>query len=182
MGAYIALLRAVNLAAHNKIGMSALRAVLEATGFGDVRTVLQSGNVVFTSSRRSAASLERASERTLQARLGIETDVFVRSADEWGDIIAANPFPAQARNDPAHLVVALLKTAADDRNAEHLRGAISGRERVEVDGRVAYIIYPDGIGRSRLTTAIIERHLDTSVTGRNWNTVLKLAALAKEVG
>jgi uncharacterized protein (DUF1697 family) len=72
----------------------------------------------------------------------------------------------------------LLKTAASARNLEALQAAIKGREIVRAAGRAAYVIYPDGIGKSRLTNAIIESKLGTRATGRNWSTVLKLAALA----
>ncbi len=174
----IGLLRAVNLAAHNQVGMAALCGVIERAGLKGVRSVLQSGNVVFASSSRSTASLELKLEQALEAQLGLKTAVFVRTAAEWNELIDANPFKTDAKRDPGHLLVVLLKSAADKTKTTNLRSAIVGRERVEVNGRVAYITYPDGIGRSRLTTALIEKHLGTRVTGRNWNTVMKLAALA----
>ncbi len=72
----------------------------------------------------------------------------------------------------------VFKRAPKPADVEALRAAITGREVVEAVGAHAYLVYPDGIGRSRLTTALIERTLGTRGTGRNWNTVLKLAALA----
>jgi len=110
--------------------------------------------------------------------LGVTTDVMVRSAKEWQAMIEANPFPKEARQDPSHLLVYALKDAPPRTSVKALRDAISGREVVQVHGRCAYIVYPDGIGRSRLTSAVIEKHLGTRGTGRNWNTVLKLRALA----
>jgi len=174
---HIALLRAVNLAAKNMVAMADLRAMAEGLGFQQAQTLLQSGNLVFDS-KPTGARLESLLEATAKKKLGLETDFFVRTAREWQDLIAANPFPAEAKSDPSHLVLLCLKKAPDRQALTALRQAIKGRERVETEGRQAYAVYPDGIGRSKLTMALIEKHLGTSGTGRNWNTVLKLAAVA----
>jgi uncharacterized protein (DUF1697 family) len=174
---HIALLRAVNLAAKNMVAMADLRAMAEGLGFQKARTLLQSGNLVFDS-KPTGTRLESLLEATAKKKLGLETDFFVRTAREWQDLIAANPFPAEAKGDPSHLVLLCLKKAPAREALAALRQAIKGRERVETEGRQAYAVYPDGIGRSKLTMALIEKHLGTSGTGRNWNTVLKLAGLA----
>lgn len=175
---HIGLLRAVNLPSHNKIGMADLRELLAALGMEDVRTLLQSGNVVFRSDGLSAAQLESVLERAAAKRLGLETDFFVRTASDWKAIVAGNPFPEAAARDPGHLLVMFLKEAPDREHATALQGAIKGREVVRIKGRHAYVVYPDGIGRSPLSTALVQKTLATRATGRNWNTVLKLAALA----
>jgi uncharacterized protein (DUF1697 family) len=174
---HLALLRAVNLAGHNKVGMADLRALLVGLGFADARTVLQSGNVVFSGGTRAPGQLERLLEDAARERLGLDTAFFVRTAKEWRAVVAGNPFPAEAKTDPAHLVVVFLKDAPAARAVAALQRAIVGREVVQARGRQAYAVYPDGIGRSRLTSAVIEKHLGTAGTARNWNTVLKLAAL-----
>jgi uncharacterized protein (DUF1697 family) len=174
---HIVLLRAVNLGPHNKVGMGDLRAMAEGLGFERCQTLIQSGNLIFDS-QPTGARLERLLEQTARERLGLETDFFVRTSKEWAALIAANPFPAEARKDPAHLVLMCLKEAPGAQALAALRQGIKGRERVELDGRQAYVVYPDGIGHSKLTVALIEKKLGTSGTGRNWNTVLKLAALA----
>jgi uncharacterized protein (DUF1697 family) len=104
----------------------------------------------------------------------------VRSAADLKTVIEENPFPNEAAHDPSHLLVFFLTGEPSREQAEALQRAIKGREVVRVIGRHAYIVYPDGIGRSRLTNAIIEKHLGVRGTGRNWNTVLKMDALAKE--
>ena len=175
----IALLRAVNVAGRNLVAMSALREMLDDLGFENGRTLLQSGNLVFESAA-SPASLEVTLERELQKRFGLRTDVMVRTLPELHAAVAAHPFPQEARADPGHLLLLLLKDAPAKQAVVALRAAIAGRERVEVAGRHAYVVYPDGIGRSKLTSAVLERYLGTSVTGRNWNTVLKLLAAAAE--
>lgn len=178
MTVHVALLRAVNLGAHNKIGMSDLCGFFTDLKLGDPRSVLQSGNVVFRSTGPTGARLERTLEAEAETRLGLRTDFFVRTAEEWKALIARNPFPDQADRDPAHLVVMCLKEAPGVDAVKGLQAAITGPELVQAEGKQAYIVYPDGIGHSRLTTAIIEKKLGTRGTGRNWNTALKLGALA----
>lgn len=178
MTTYIALLRAVNVGPHNKVGMSDLRDLLTELGMRDAQTLLQSGNAIFRSESRTSAQLEGLIERAISTRLHLQTDVMVRSHKEWKGIIAANPFPKEARQDPSHLLVLPLKGPPAPGAVGALQDAISGREVIRVDGRCAYIVYPDGIGRSKLTSALIEKKLGTRGTGRNWNTALKLDALA----
>jgi uncharacterized protein (DUF1697 family) len=178
MTTHIGLLRAVNLGAHNKVAMADLRGLLTGLGMQDARSLLQSGNLVFRSEIAATAQLEDLLQHGAANRLGLETDFFVRTAKEWQAIIAGNPFPREARRDPSHLLVMFLKKPPDRAAVTALQNAISGREVVSASGREAFITYPDGIGRSRLTTAVIEKTLGTRGTGRNWNTVVKLAALA----
>jgi uncharacterized protein (DUF1697 family) len=173
----IALLRAVNLGAHNKVGMAELRALLADLGFKDAQSLLQSGNLVFAAAK-PAAEVEALLERETKRRLGLDTDFFVRTAKDWQGIVAGNPFPAEAKADPGHLVVVCLKDAPAAKAVAALQAAAAskGREQVRASGRTAYVTYPDGIGRSKLTAQLIERHLGSPGTARNWNTVLKLAA------
>jgi uncharacterized protein (DUF1697 family) len=178
MTVQIALLRAINVGGQRSVAMADLRALLTELGFEDSRTLLQTGNLVFKSEALAGAALEAMLEAEAEKRLGLRTDFFVRSAEEWASIIASNPFGDAAESDPGHLLVMALKDAPDAEAVAALRAAIVGREIVEAAGKQLYIVYPDGIGRSRLTTALIERKLGTRGTGRNWNTVLKLAALA----
>ena len=176
---YIGLLRAVNLGPHNRVGMADLRELMTALGYLDGQTLLQSGNIVFRSDARSAASLERALEQESARRLGVTTDFFVRNGAEWRALIDANPFPKEAKSDPGHLLAVVLKSEPTSKAVTALREAIKGREVVAAKGRCAYIVYPDGVGRSKLTSALIEKMLATRGTARNWNTVLRLAALSE---
>lgn len=162
----IALLRAINLGSHNRVAMPELRAMLTDLGFDDVRSVLQSGNLVFRAAP-TGAKLERLLEAEARKRLGLDTEFMVRTAKQWDAIIAGNPFPNEARSDPAHLVVMVCKNPPG--RPPRVTGA--RREVVHTKGKEIYIYYPDGIGRSRLKVDVVG-------TGRNWNTVLRLAALA----
>ena len=175
---HIALLRAVNLPGHNKIGMADLKALLIGLGFTDAQTLLQSGNIVFTGGTKTTTSLEQTLERAAAKQLGLETDFIVRTAKEWQAIVDANPFPREAKDDPSHLLAVITRDEVSPASATALQKAIVGRELVRAKGRCLYIVYPDGIGRSKLTSTIFEKHIKTRGTARNWNTVLKLLALA----
>jgi uncharacterized protein (DUF1697 family) len=171
MSVRVALLRGINVGGKKMVAMSDLRALAERLGLREAKTLLQSGNLVFRSDK-SPVQLEKLLENELD-----DVGVFVRTAEEMADIVAGNPFPAEAKNDPGRLVVMLLKDAKD---AAVLNGAVAGREIARGKGRHVYIYFPDGQGRSKLTNAVIERKLATRGTARNWNTVLKLAALAED--
>jgi uncharacterized protein (DUF1697 family) len=178
MTIHIALLRGVNIGGKTKIAMADLRAMLVELKFGDPRSLLNSGNLVFQSDKLKGADLESLLEAETEARFGLKTDFFVRTPQEWKEVIAGNPFPDEAERDPGHLVVMALKKGPAPADVEALQAAIVGREVVRAVGRHAYLIYPDGIGDSKLTIKMIEKKLGSQGTGRNWNTVLKLGALA----
>lgn len=180
MTVHVALLRAINVGGRS-LSMADLKAMLEDIGLAQARTLLQSGNIVLDAAAKTGAALESFLEKETQMRLNLEADYLVRTAAEWKAIIAGNPFRHQAKDDPARLVVMPLKLAPAKARVAALQAAIKGRERVRADGRELYIVYPDGIGRSKLTIAVIERTLATRGTARNWNTVLKLQALVDAV-
>ena len=158
--------------------MTDLRDFLTKLGFDDVRSLLQSGNVVFGSRARTGAELERFLEAESVKRFGIEVDFFVRAPEEWKTMIRQNPFRKEGELDPARLIVMLLKSPPRPEDVSALQESISGPEIVRAKGRQLYAFYPDGQGRSRLTNAVIEKRVGRC-TGRNWNTVMKLAMLAK---
>jgi uncharacterized protein (DUF1697 family) len=178
----IALLRAVNVGGTGKVAMPELCKLLTKLGFTGVKSLLQSGNVVFGCNGPAGKALETTLETAAAKSLGVKTEFFVRSASEWDTLVANNPYPEAACDDPSHLVVMAFKSAPAAKNVAALQSAITGRETVTAIGRQAYFVYPDGIGTSKLTNAIVERKLGLTGTARNWNTVLKLAAAAAALG
>jgi uncharacterized protein (DUF1697 family) len=156
---FVALLRAINLGSYNPLSMGALRAFIADLSFTDARTLLQSGNVVFRGEAQSASDLEQLLEREAKARLGLDTDFFVRSPQDWKTLMSRNPFVEEAARDPSRLVVLFLKNAPDAKSVMALRSAIKGPEIVAVVEKQAYIFYPEGIGRSRFTTAFTKQGL-----------------------
>ena len=169
-------LRAVNLAGR-RLTMADFKRALEAAGYPQAQTVAATGNAVI-SAKSADGKLEAAMETALAATLGQATEVFVRDAAALAAIVAGNPFPKMARDDPSHLVVVFLKGEAGAAEVAALRGKISGPEEVAAGPGCLYASYPDDIGHSKLTAAMIERALKVRGTARNWNTVGKMAELA----
>jgi len=176
---YIGLLRGINIGGHATVSMGQLRDSIAEAGFAAVRSLLNSGNVVFRGDAQSPAEIEVLLERETAKQFDARPAFFVRTAEELATVIADNPFPEDAARDPGHLVVMFLKAAAEPSAVDALRAAVAGPEVIYARGRHLYITYPAGIGRSRLTNALIETKLGTRGTARNWNTVLKLSALAQ---
>jgi uncharacterized protein (DUF1697 family) len=175
----IALYRAVNLGPKTKLVMAELRDMASELGLGNPRTLIASGNLVFDGGSKKETALEKLLEKETAARFGLKTDIFVRTIPEWDAIIAANPFVQEAEKDPAHLVAMVLRDAPAT-DAE-LQNALKGKtERARLIGRCAYLYYPDGIGESKITSALVERKLGTRGTARNWNTVQKIGAMLRD--
>jgi uncharacterized protein (DUF1697 family) len=173
----VAFLRAVNVGGTGRIAMASLRTLAEDIGLGDPKTLLQSGNLVFEAGGKSPAAVEKLLEREIARTLGVDTSVMVRTAAQLKATLARNPFPAQAKSDPGRLHVHFLKAAASAAAVAQLRAAIKGREIVSGAGRDVFLYFPDGAGTSKLTGAVIARHLGAAGTARNWNTVTKLAEM-----
>ena len=156
--------------------MHDLRSALEDAGHEDVRTLLQSGNVVLESTADPAA-LERDLAAPLHAAFGFEIAVLVRTRDELAEVIARDPFAGVA-DDPARYQVSFLSAEPEAARAEELERAALAPERVAVLGREVYAWHPGGLGRSELAKSITARRLGVEVTARNWRTLTKLLELA----
>jgi uncharacterized protein (DUF1697 family) len=176
---HIALIRGVNVGGRAMIAMADLRAACERLRFQNPRTLLNSGNLV-VESPDAPAQVESRLEKGMEKLLGRELEFFVRSSKEWDAIIKTNPYAKEAKADPGRLVLLCFKDKVTPAAVKDLQKKIPGRETLEARGREGYAYYPDGQGQSKFTGALIDRTLGTRCTARNWNTVLKLAAMAKE--
>lgn len=175
MTTFIALIRGINVGGHKQVKMADVKTMCEKLGLSDVRTHLQSGNVVFRTSRSDRAKL--AVE--LQKGLGVEARVILRTAAELRKAIEANPMPEAAKTTPSGFIVMFLDEKPPAKAMQALRDAYSGPEELQLHGTELYIHYTDGMGRSKLTNALIERKLGVAGTARNWNTVTKLLEMAE---
>ena len=173
----IALLRGINLGATNRVKMPALRALVKDLGYEDVATLVQSGNVVFTS-RAAPSTLEPELERAIEEQLGVAAKVVVRTRDELAAAIDANPFPVP--EDPKMLHVTFLAGEPDAGAVKQLEEADVGDDRIAFEGREVYIAYANGMGRSELAKQLGKAKLGVAATDRNWNTVTKLLELADQ--
>jgi uncharacterized protein (DUF1697 family) len=171
----IVLLRGVNLASRNRVAMPALREALAESGFDDVKTYVQSGNVVL-SSRKSPARVAADVERLVAERFGLEIGVVVRTRDELADVVERDPLGKVAGNPKLYQVTFLA--AAPDRDAvAKLEALATGGERLVASGRELYAWHPNGVGRSKLAARLSARELGG--TARNWKTVTTLLAMAE---
>jgi uncharacterized protein (DUF1697 family) len=172
----IALLRGINLASHNRVPMPQLREHLAELGYGEVRTVVQSGNLVLESSA-SAKQLAADLQQAIAARFGVDTPVVLRTDAQLRKVVDDNPFP-DAAADPKRYQVTFLESACPAAAAQTLRDADVAPERLHVAGREIYVWHVNGIQKSP-AAKLLERTLGRVGTARNWNTVLKLLELAQ---
>jgi uncharacterized protein (DUF1697 family) len=172
----VVLLRGINIGARNRIAMPALRTALEEAGFGDVRTYVQSGNVVLTS-RAGPPKVAAACERAIAESFGLEIPVVARTRDELADVVARDPLGGVAKNAKRYQVT-FLRDELDPATVGKLEAAAAAGERVVVSGREVYAWHPEGVARSKLATLLARPGLGTTATARNWTTVTALLALA----
>jgi uncharacterized protein (DUF1697 family) len=178
MGQRIALLRGVNLGAHRRIAMPALRELIGSAGFDDVRTYVQSGNVVLTSDARPE-QVEHELERRIAERFGFDVDVIVRTAEELAQVVERNPLGDVAVN-PKRYQVSFLSSELDAQRAGELAGLATGSERFVALGRELYAWHPDGVARSKLSAKLASPTLGVKSTARNWTTVITLHEMAAD--
>jgi uncharacterized protein (DUF1697 family) len=178
MTVYVSMLRAVNVGGTSRIKMDALRSVYESIGLKDVRTLLQSGNVVFRSTITDRDSLAKRITQELQRQLTLQVEVIVRTLGEIASIVERGPV-LSPRADPAKLLVMFLSAVPDAAAQAALVKWHQGPEMLELRGPEIYLYYPEGVGRSKLSGAVLENKLNTSGTARNWNTLQKLLDTAR---
>jgi uncharacterized protein (DUF1697 family) len=174
----VALLRGINLGPRNRISMAALRELLQDAGYDDVRTHLQSGNVVLAAGQ-APDKVARAIERAINERLGLDVDVIVRTGAQIAAVVADNPLGGVVTDPSRHFVV-FLSADPDPAALEAIAEEDLGREQVIPRGREIHVWCPDGMRNSRAMKAVGRRPLAPATTFRNWNTVTKLAEMAGE--
>ena len=177
MPTYVVLLRGINLGSKRRVAMADLRALLEDLGYDDVRTHLQSGNVVLRTTK-SAAAVQTNVEAALATHCGFDVDVIVRTKAQLDKVIAQNPFTGKATDNARYLVVFLDKAppAAWRRSID---AGDYGPDEVAVHGKEVYLWLPKGVHDSKLAREATGKDVG-SATARNWNVVTKLAELAAE--
>ncbi len=175
------MLRGVNLAAHNRVKMDALRALYESLKLRDPQTYIQSGNVVFRTEEKDLAQLAVRIEKGIERKFGFRSDVIVRTPAELRDVIARNPFAKRSGIEPSKLLVTFLARDPGSATRDKLLGIKTDPEELRIDGRELYVYFPNGMARPKLSWPVIEKILKTTGTGRNWNSVMKLLDLAEKL-
>jgi len=179
MESYVALFRGINVGGKNIVPMKALVVLFEDLGFRNVKTYIQSGNVVFESSGKSVARLSVKIGSEMKKRLGFATQVFLLGLEELEEAILANPFP-EAISDPSALHFAFLTSAPQNPDMQRLESLKKKSERFHLTDKVFYLHAPEGVGKSKLA-ANVERLLAVTMTNRNFRTVCKIRDLAKKM-
>jgi uncharacterized protein (DUF1697 family) len=178
MAVFIALLRAINVGGTGKLPMKDLKAACEKAGLSQVSTYIASGNVVFDSDK-SAAAVKSLIADLLRNRFGLtKNHTLIHTPGKLAKVIAGNPFAAAATERPNKLMVNFLDGLPRPGAAAAL-AAYDGPERLQLAGDHLYIDYVEGIARSKLTPAFLDKALKVPVTGRNWNTTNKLLEMAR---
>lgn len=179
-GGFIALLRGVNVGGKNKLRMSDLAAMATEAGCANVRTYIQSGNVIFVASASVARQIPAIISQRIDEQLGLRVPVVLRSSAELLRIVENNPF-LQSGADAATLHVAFL---ADEPASSRIRSLDPDRspgDSYSVCGRNIYLCCPTGVARSKLTNAYFDSALATTSTVRNWRTVMTLAEMTQAI-
>jgi len=172
-------LRGVNVGGRTKLPMKALASELEALGLSDIRTYIQSGNVVFRGPSKRATLLAAEIGAAIEANLGLEPHVVVISPRDLAAAAAGNPFPESAADlEGRALHLFFLADVPRDVDRERLDTVRKHSERWRVSGRCLYLHAPDGVGDSKLAKQA-ERILGVAATARNWRTVCALLDLSK---
>ena len=170
---WIALLRGINVGGHHKLPMAELRDLCADLGWQDVRTYIQSGNIVFSAGGESVL-LEQNLKLAINESYGFEIPVILRTAEQWRLVRNGNPFPGESAKEPS-LVMACFSRASFPASAVaeiEARGAQS--ERAILNGDALWIYFQGGSGCSKITPAVLDRLAGSPVTTRNWRTVVKI--------
>jgi uncharacterized protein (DUF1697 family) len=157
--------------------MSELRTVVTKLGWTNVVSYIQSGNLVFDAAAR-AGQVEERLEEAIKRRFQIEVPVIVRSAREWDGYIKSLPFRNEAKSTPQFVQLGICKTSPNRTAAAALQERGRNSERVKQAGDALFIHFPEGVGKSKITPAVLDRLVGSPVTMRNWLTVVKLGELA----
>jgi uncharacterized protein (DUF1697 family) len=179
MNQYIVLLRGINVGGRNSLPMKELTALLEEFGCQDIRTYIQSGNVVLKCSETIAARLADSLSLEVEKRRGFKPNVLLVPAEAFERAILANPFP-EAESAPRSLHIGFLDGAPRNPDLEKLEEIKRESERFQLIDKAFYLHAPDGIGRSKLASNA-ERALGVPMTLRNWRTVTKIWELASDI-
>lgn len=159
--------------------MEALRSLYESLRLRDVRTYVQSGNVIFRTEERDLALMTKRLQKAIEKTFGFQCDVILRTTSELRGVIARNPFANRRGIEPSKLLVTFLASDPGEEARKQVRKIKTNPDELWIDGREMYTYFPNGMARPKVSWAAIEKILKISGTGRNWNSVTKLLEMAE---
>lgn len=173
---YIALLYSVFLGKGKRVIMADLREMAETMGLKDVRTVLATGNLIFRTDKQHLLALSETLEQKFVEQFDRPISMILRTADDWRQLLADNPFPTESIDDPSHVTVRVMREPVTAAAVSKLEQWRTGAEQVRVVNGNLWVYFGAGIGQSKLGAALSPERMGGIGTVRNWNTVLKIAA------
>jgi len=178
MNTYISLLRGINVSGHKIIKMELLRKMFENLGFENVKTYIQSGNVIFSSNEKDISKLGKLIRKGIEKEFGFDVHIKILISEELKYAIDKNPFLKDDSLDIKQHYFAFLDQNPADENWEILKNMPLNGEKMELDEKVLFVHYPSGAGTTKLTNNLIENKLKVNSTMRNLNTSRKLLEMA----
>lgn len=175
---YIALIRGINIGRSKRIKMADLVKTLESLGFKNIKTYLQSGNVIFEHDSSDIAEIVGSIGRKISEIFSFSVDVIIRTKDELENIVNGNPFIKESDIELDKLHVTFLSDIPDQKAVLNLDINKAENEKFEIIGREVYLYCPNGYARTKLKNDAFEKKLNTTATTRNWKTTNKLMELS----
>lgn len=171
---YLALLRGINVSGKRIIKMNQLSLLFESLAYRNVKTYIQSGNVVFETDIEDNLLIKNTIESAINTRFGFDVKVFILSKIDWEEVILNNPFINDQNINIDKLHLSFLSSIPDNKLIDLMSVVKSPDERFHLDKNVIYLYCPDGYGQTKLTNTFIESKLKLNATTRNWRTILKI--------
>jgi len=175
MAVFISLLRGINVSGQKIIKMTDLKSMFEELGYTNVKTYLQSGNVIFETDNKESDCLEEDISAQINIKFGFDVPVLVLSSIQLMNIVENNVYKADDSKDPAFLHITFLASGPKDFDFESINGKRAKGEEITIKENAVYLYCPDGYGKTKLTNNFLETKLKVSATTRNWKTVTELA-------
>ena len=178
MHTLISMLRGINVSGQKTIRMADLKAIYESLGYTQVTTYVQSGNVVFDCANQDGSAIGSSIVKAIALRFGFSVGVIVRHSDDFGRIIASNPFITHRNEDPQRLHVTFLSAMPSAVASNYLKESIDTTDEYFLSGTEVYLFCPNGYGKTKLSTSFFEKKLQTLATTRSWKTATALSNIA----
>jgi uncharacterized protein (DUF1697 family) len=181
MPVVVSMLRGVNVGAHNRIRMDALRALYKSLKLEKPRTYVQSGNVIFRCKEKNLPALAKKIQSAIEGKFGFRPEVILRTTDELRQALALNPFAKRRDVEPGKLLITFLAAEPNPEVRSILEELKKYPEELHLKGRELYIYFPNGAGKSQLPWSSVEKLFKTTGTARNLNSVTTILRIAEEL-
>lgn len=178
MDKFVSFLRSINVSGKNKILMTELQTAYQDIGFCDVKTYIQSGNIVFSSESSNKELLIDTIQKKIKDRFGYNIFVFIKNIKDLESIIQNSPY---THHDISKINITLLSSKPSHYNEDDIYNIKADKEEITIINDIIYLFTPDGYGKTRLSNSFLEKKLNTSATTRNWKTITAIYELLQGI-